>query len=99
MNWRKKRMTQSELAPLQEQFATYHRVMRDDPYLAMFTQKEPGSDAMTVYMTGPNITMLERHAPGGWEDSDAPSSADLNLLIGREDCWDRVGVRKPAGVN
>jgi hypothetical protein len=88
-------MKLEELAPLQEQFSTYHRVMRQDPYLALFTSEELDGE-ISVYMAGPNVTMLERHAPGGWVDCAIPTDEELNLVVGREDCWDRLKLRRPA---
>jgi hypothetical protein len=92
MQWRRKKVPASEYDELKEQFGTYFRVMRDDPYLGMFTEGE-GEDR-TVYLTGPNLMMLERHSPGGWEDSPGPDESKAQRIVGREDFWDYHKARQ-----
>jgi len=91
MQWRSKKVPASEYEALKEQFSTYFRVMRDDPYLAMFTEGE-GEDR-TVHLTGPNLMMLERHSPGGWEDSTGPGES-AERIVGRPDFWDYHKARQ-----
>jgi len=95
MNWRRKRMSRDDLARLRENFTTYHRVMRNDPWLALFSRTAPGDETPTVYMYGPNVAMLERYSPGdGWEDSETPGGPGLELLVGNPDVWERLQVAR-----
>jgi hypothetical protein len=92
MEWRRKKVPASEYDELKENFSTYFRVMRNDPYLAMFSQGE--GDDRTVWLTGPNLMMLERHSPGGWETAEGPGKTGAEMVVGRDDFWDYHKVRQ-----
>jgi hypothetical protein len=65
---------------------------RGDPDLAMFQKGHPGHDLSEIYITGPNIEVIERLSPGGWEDSGPPEGKGVALLVGAGDPWERFGI-------
>ena len=94
MEWRKKTMTLEQWAPFQERFGEFqmrHAGHPDLDALALFIDSPPG-EPTAIYMTGPNIHLMEIHSPEGWEDSPAPSGEYVGLLVGSGNPWERLGV-------
>lgn len=92
--WRMKSMGVDEWAPLQDRFGELQIASGGDPDLAMFMKRETGSARTEIYLTGPNIEVIEQLSPGGWRDSDAPSGKGVGLLVGANDPWERFGIKQ-----
>jgi hypothetical protein len=92
--WRRKSMPLEEWGPLVERFGELYVAEGGNPNLAMF-MKGPDKYNQEIYMTGPNIELIEHHSPGGWEDSEAPSGSGVALLVGSSDSWERFGIGTP----
>ena len=92
--WRKKLMPLAAWAEFQERFGEVQMQTGADPDLAMFAKSEPGDELSEIYIHGPQVELLERFAPGGWEDSEKPSGPHLSLLVGCDDPWEHFGIAK-----
>lgn len=93
--WRMKLMAVAEWAHFQQLFGEfqllYYRGNRD---LALFVKQKAGNAPDEVYITGPDLPIVERLCPGGWEDSLAPAGEGLLLLVGTAESWAHLGVSR-----
>ena len=93
--WRTKRMAVSEWAHFQQLFGEFQLLYcHGDPDLALFVKSAAGSDTDDVYITGPQLEIVERFSPGGWTDCRAPLGEGIMLLVGTGDSWTHLAVRR-----
>lgn len=92
MAWRSKEMPLAEWGPFQDAYKEVFMAMRADPEMALFIQNEPGDELSRLFITGRNAELVERLAPGGWTDSEAPSGRRISLLVGSANCAEKFGV-------
>jgi hypothetical protein len=88
-------MAVSEWAHFQQLFGEFQLLYcHGDPDLALFVKSAAGSDTDDIYITGPQLEIIERFSPGGWTDCQAPSGEGIMLLVGTGDSWTHLRVRR-----
>jgi len=92
--WRKKLMPLAEWSVFQERFGEVQLATGADPDLAMFSNGHPADELTEIYIHGPQVELLERFSPGGWENSEKPSGPHVALLVGSGNPWERFGIDK-----
>ena len=93
--WRMKLMTVTEWAHFQQLFGEFQLLYsRGNRDLALFVKQKAGSAPDEVYITGPDLDIIERLSPGGWEDADAPAGEGLLMLVGTPESWAHLGVSR-----
>lgn len=93
--WRMKMLPAAEWRTLQKTFGARQLAMGDPPDLAMFMNGPAGGAEAAIFITGPGIDAIEALSPGGWHGAKAPSGKGVELLVGDEASWDRLGVNRP----
>lgn len=98
--WRMKRMPVSEWAHFQQRFGEFQLLYSSgDPDLALFVKSGTGCEFDEVYITGPQLDVIEQLSAGGWTDSSAPAGEGVMLLAGTGNPWAHLGVlRQPPGT-
>jgi hypothetical protein len=65
------------------------------PDVALFSKGHAADELREIYITAPDLHVVEALSPGEWEDAETPSGEGVVLLAGSAGAWEHLGVEKP----